>query len=762
MLFFLFLILLGLGTFIFIQYQKHRKANELYLEAKALEQKDTRTLYDLTNLKQALALYKQCKKLVNKQEYVQAVKQCQQKIDDFHEFQDLLANGIKKANQSYFKEALVKFIEAQKIFNTKELRAEISKCRDNIEQQESYEKAFKQSVRVARQGQFKEAIAILEPEIAKFSRDDGSKLLAKLQRICTAKECYRIGLLAERNGMIENAIKQYKEALQILPELTECQIRLAILSIETNHPTQAISYLQGINNTQSSYLRGFAHTQLGNWQEANREWRSISRASVDIQRSILKKVIDRDRLLTLREIEKHIDKGLFLLAQSASLKFIEKFGSDLIVQANLEEHIRPNLERKIWNDRDWKIIAIKTEQIWLKEQDINSLHNWAVANYYLSQTDLNKLANFIIAWSTALANIEYNPKIKNIPWLGTNSIDIKDVFTKLKQILENAIDAVKDDDIEEYLKLRDIYRRDMVSLYYGENSSIPIGVRVNRIFIPSGCYQRYRHKLTGITFPAEKLYSKSIQAALYTDWGLAVAACLEGDTTRAIKIKPYKNPYSEADNFACCFVSYHEGCYYLQNLEWRKAIKPFHQAKPEIKAKSAWCKEIDRLCEAQRQKINDFDEHLQFSKFWCELIDSQPSKSYFAEQSAIQVGLKIDDKKISLQQGLDELRKIRNNIDRNNATTLDLIEKVEYSLAAEKIDRLLKDNQYEEAIRVAKQSQNEAIRFKLAEIFIDVLLSGSENRSLDFDGMYQLAKWAYQLCPHEPVFMPIYRELGIY
>ena len=124
--------------------------------------------------------------------------------------------------------------------------------------------------------------------------------------------------------------------------------------------------------------------------------------------------------------------------------------------------------------------------------------------------------------------------------------------------------------------------------------------------------------------------------------------------------------------------------------------------------------------------------------------------------------MKIDDKKIGLQQGLDELRKIRNSIDRNNATTLNLIEKVEYTLAAEKIDRLLQQNQYEEAIRVAKQSQNEAIRYRLAEIFIDVLLKGTENRSLNFEGMYQLAKWAYQLCPHEPVFMPIYRELGIY
>ena len=761
MLFLLFFILLGLGGFIFIQYRKHHKANELYNQAKKLEKKDTASPYDTTKLNKALKLYQQCSQLVDKPEFIQAAKQCQRKIDDRHRFQDLLANGRKKARKSYFREALQDFTEARRLFNTPELKGEIYKCHDGIKQQENYEAGLKQSAQIARQGKFKEAIDLLKSTLDKFSREDGQQLLSKLERVIQAQELFNSGLIVEKAGNLNQAKAKYEQALNLLPEFDECKIRLSILAVR-HKPKQAISYLENIEGEQVAYIRGFAYAQLGNWQQADREWRSIDNSIITFQREILKSLTERDRLFTLREIEKHIDTEFLLLAQSASLKFLEKFGSDSTVQTNLEEHIQPSLDHKMWNAQDWRIIAIKTEQIWLEQQDINSLHNWAVATYHQAQINPNKLADFIIAWSTALANIEQNPTLQNVPWLGSNSVDIKDVSAKLKQILENAIDAVKDDDIEEYLKLRDIYRRDMVSLYYGENSSIPIGVRVNRIFIPSNCYQRHRHNLTGITFPVEKLYSKSIQAALYTDWGLAVAACLQGDTARAIKIKPYKNPSSEADNFAYCFVSYHEGCHYLQNLEWRKAIKPLQQAQFEIKAKSDWCKEIDRLCELQRKKIKDFDEHLEFSQFWYELVNSQPSKSYFAEQSAIQVGLKLDDKKISLQQGLDKLREIRNNIDRNNATTLHLIEKVEYSLEAEKIDRLLQQNQYEEAIRVAKGSQNEAIRYRLAEIFIDVLLKGTENRSLNFEGMYQLAKWAYQLCPHEPAFMPIYRELGIY
>ncbi|WP_319422328.1 tetratricopeptide repeat protein [Pleurocapsa sp. FMAR1] len=759
--FLLFLIILiGLGSFIFIQYQKHHKANELYVEAKKLETKDTRISDDTTRLKQALSLYKQCSKLVNKPEFVKAANQCQQKIDDHQRFQQLLANGKKYAIGNFFKEALTEFIKAQKLFSTTELKGEISKCQEGIKQQENYEKVLKQSVQIAKQGQFQEAIDLLVPILDKFTREDGQQLLTKLKRVIQAKELYKSGLVVEKTGELNQAKANYEQALGLIPEFDECKIRLSILAVKHN-PKQAISYLERIDGEQAAYIRGFAYTKLGNWQQADREWRSISKVSIEVtQRPMLKSLAERDRLNSICEIEKLLDRGQVEIAKSVSLEFIEKFGLDTVVKFNLENHIQPFLERQIWESQNWQEIAAKTEQIWLKQQDINSLHNWAIASYYLSQTDSNKLGYFIIAWSTALANIEHNPTLQNVPWLGSNSIDIKDVSAKLKQVLENAIDAVKDDDIEKYLKLRDIYRRDMVSFYQGENSSILVGVRVNRIFIPSGCYQRHRHKLTEITFPVEKLYSKSMQAALYTDWGLAVAACMEGDTARAIKIKPYENPSCEADNFACYFMSYHEGCHYLQNLEWRKAIYPLQQAKSEIKAKSDWCKEIDRLCELQRKKINDFDEHLQFSNFWYELLNSQPSRSYFAEYKGRQVAEKLSNETISYEQGLKKLQKIK-DIDPNNSFILNLIETVEMQVELEKISRVMK-REFKEGVQIAKRSRHEKVRFKVAEVCINVILEASESRSLYFDGMYQLAQWAYELCPREPAFQEIYNSLRIH
>ena len=754
MLFLLFLILLGLGSFIFVQYRKHHKANELYNQAKELEKKDAQNPYDTTKLKQALTLYKQCSKLVNKPEFVKAANQCQQKIDDRFRFQDLVAEGRKKAKRNYFREALRDFTQAKKLFVTTELESEISKCQESIKHQENYEASLEQSTQIAKQGKFQEAIDLLIPALDKFPREDGQHLLSKLRQVIRAKDLYKLGLIAENKAQLQEAIANYKQALDLLPEFTECKIRLAIIVVKQK-PKQTISYLERIEGEQAAYIRGFAHIQLGNWQQADREWQSISKVSIEIvQRPILKRLAECDRLLQIKEIESAVDNNNVEIAKQLSLEFINKFGSETSVKQNLENHIQPFLDRQIWESQNWQEIAAKTEQIWLEQQDINSLHNWAIASYYLSQTDSSKLDYFIIAWSTALANIEFNPTLQDIPWLGNNSIDIKDIFAKLKQILENAIDAVKDEDINKYLKLRDIYRRDMVTLSLIQQNDC--GMRIKQqLFILPGCYQRFCDRFPEIKFPVQ------ILGALYTDWGLAVAACHDGDTARAIKIKPSKNPSSVADRFASCFVAYHEGCYYLQNLEWREAIKSLQQAQSEIKVKSVWSKEIDKLCELQRKKIDDFEEHLEFSQFWYELINSQAAKSYFAEKKAIQVGIKLDDKKISPEQGLKELKEVA-SIDPNNSFILDLIQRVDISIEAEKIDRLIKQGQFSDAIMVAKRSRHEKIRFRLAEMCIDLLLEGAKNRSLNFETMHQLGRWAYELCPREPAFQPIYSQLGIY
>ena len=729
------------------------KANEIYLKAKTFEQESQQNPYNIKQLNKALILYDQCYQLINQPKFLEAASHCQRKIDSCNEFLNLVNRGKSKFKQELFQQALDNFIEAEKLFVTTELQLEIEKCEIKIKKIEQYEKFLEQSKQKAKQGKFQEAITLIKTALNTFSREDGQQLIAKLDKVIRAKELYNLGLIAEQTGDLDRAKLNYVKAIHFLPELTECKVRLSIILVKKN-PKEAIFYLEGIEGEKADYIRGFAHFQLGNWQQTNREWKYIRNDAINSQREIISKFTKRDRAIKIKEIETAVDNSNLEIAKKLSLDFINKLGSEPTIEKNLDNHIQPLLDRQIWDKQDWQKIAAKTEQIWLKEQDINSLHNWAMATYYQTQINSNKLADFIITWSTALANIDSNPVLQNIPWLGSSSINIKDTATKLKQILENAIDAVKDDDINKYLKHRDIYRREMVTLSLIQQNNC--GVRIKQqLFILPGCYQRFRSRIPKMKFPP------SVWGALYTDWGLAVAACLEGDVTRAIKIKPYQNPSSEADNFAHCFVSYHEGCYYLQNLEWRKAKKSLQQAKSEIKSKSDWCKEIDKLCEIQRQKIDSFDEHLQFSEFWYELVESQASRSYFAEFKARKIAEKLSEETISNRQGLNELREIQ-NIDKNNPVVLELIKVVETIQESQKIDNLLEQGKFEEAIRVAKLSSDENIRFKVAELCLEIIFKQLQSDDVSYEAIQALnlfAQWAYELCPYEPTFVPVYRQL---
>ena len=734
---------------------KISKADKLAVQARNLEVSDNGNPFDIKTLSKALNLYQQCNRLICDDNLTNAAEKCNKKIELRKRFKSIFKQGQEEAKQGFFKQALSTLLKAKKLFSTEALEEAIATCKVRCQEEEKYETVLNQAYYCATEGRFQEAVALIKPILVQFSRSDGQELLAKLERLVKGKERFRAGLLAEKAGDFNVATTKYQEAYRILPELTESRIRLGILAVKNNNSTKALSYLEGISGEQAAYIRGFVYAKQGNWQQADREWKSVFHTEVKTQRQVLKTLVQRDRLLTIKKIEELVEGEHLEQAKSASLKFMEKFGSEPLVQGNLDGHIQLRLEATVWESQDWHTIAAAAEQNWLKRQDITSLHNWAVASYYQTQTDSTKLADLIIAWSTALANIHINPVLKDIPWLGSTPVDLREVSSNLTRLLEKSIDAVKDKNIEEYFRLRDRYRREVVALRLMGNSP-SCGMRVvKEIFLTPGCYQRHRDYLPGISFPAQ------FWGALYTDWGLAVAACLEGDTARAIQIKPVNTPYSEAERFAFSLVSYHEGCYHIQNQNWREAITPLKQAKAEIKASSNWREEIDRLCGIQRQEIENFDEHLDFAQFWYELLGSQPARSYLAEYKAEQIREKFANEKISLSQALRELKKIK-DIDERNPVVLELIKNVEIIQQIDEIFDLMKRHRFEEAIRRAKYSTHKEVKYRVAEFLIKILLKDVENRQMPPHEILQLGRWAKELCPYEPAFQEIYRSLELY
>lgn len=734
------------------------EADNLANRAKSLLATDTANPLDIQVLSAALTLLKKSNKLIYDETFIQSVSKCEQEILKRQKFQTLVAIAEEQVKQFLFKQAVKSYLEAKQLYQTNTIEIALKFCSSKVQHEETYEAALQQAQQAFKEGKLRSAIALLESALAKFSRRDGIELLEQLQRTVKGREKFRQGLNAEKLGALKGAAFMYEEAKVFLSDPTDCQIRLGIVAIKIKDWTTALSHLENVPGEQAAYLRGFAHAQQGNLQPAHREWQSLTQTTVGYQRDALKSLAQRQRLLAIQNIEQLVKNENLEKAKTASVAFIQKFGADSLVQANLDDHIQYRIENAVWQNSNWGTIADNVEQVWIQQPNLTSLHNWVVANYYyalgaVETRDFESLHDLIIALSTALANLRNDPALKDLPWLGNTPVDYDSVALDLQRRLETAIDAFKNRDINQYLKLRDRYRLEMVALRLTDNTPTT-GLRIKEVYITPGCYELHKEKLKTIKFPAK------LWGTLYTPWGLAVAACEEGDTQRAIQLKPSNKPTGEAELFGQKFVAYHEGCYLLQQQKWREAMITLNQAWAEIRSSIDWQKELDRLCRIQRGAISDFEEHLEFAQFWCDLLASQAAKSYLAEYKAEQIRDKLAKEQISLKQASQELQKVK-QIDQKNPVVIDLIENIEFAQEMQEILELLKRDRLSEAVSHAKYSKHKRVRFQVAEICIDLLIKGAETQQMPSELIYQLGKSAYELCPNEPAFQEVYRQLGL-
>lgn len=729
------------------------EADRLASRAQALEASDKSNPYETGVISDALNLYQQCNTLIYDLNLKAAAQRCQQELQKRQTFQNYVSQAKEFGKKGFFKKALDLFLQAKALFSLQQLDQAIASYQSKVKFEEQYEALLNRARQMAISGNFSQAFIKFKPIFQKFPRSDGKELLQQLHRVLRGKALFKAGLSAEQAKAYQVAVSNYKEAIKILPELTECSVRLAIVLLKQSSWSQALEYLQEISGEQANYLRGFAHANQGNWQEADREWRSISHSSIASQREILSELVKRDRLQAKKAISELTYAENIEEARTHSNDFIKKFGADLVLASNLEGHIKPRLEVIAWQSQNWQYIAQVTEEKWLRQPDSISLHNWAVACYYQAQVDSSKLEIWLVSWSMALVNIHLDPCLQNVPWLENSAIDFNELYAKLKQRLERAIDAVKNDNIDTYLKLRDRYRIEIVA--HRLIGTLPsCALSLNQLCITPGVYHRQKNILPKVPIPDRLLRT------LYTPWGEAVAACLEGDTERAIQIHPTHLAETDTERFAQQLLYYHSGCYYLQNKEWKKAVSPLKAAQEEIKSNPEWKGQIDKLCLNQRQAISEFSEHLEFAKFWHGLLESQQAKSYLAEYKAEEIRKKIVEEELSLNKALPQLKELT-KIDASNPVVLDLIKIIEVAQEMEEIQQLLKRDQFEEAVARAKRSGHDKIRYWMAEICLEILLKGVEKKQLSFTFVLQLGRWAYELCPNDPNFKLIYRQLGI-
>ncbi|MGC9525735.1 MAG: tetratricopeptide repeat protein [Limnospira sp.] len=759
-------LLIDLKSRVNLWKRQIKSVKKMMASAQALEKSDPGDPMDTTTLSKALAIYQKCQEIMDVAVVKQATARCQNKIIKYNQFRTLFGDGQKYAQQKQYKKAKLSFERAQILFQIPILQEAIANCSGQIQGQIQYETKLQQAFDLATKGEFNAALNVVNSALKKFPRQDGQKLVAELNRVIQGKDCYRRGLSAEQSQNFPEAESCYKRSHQLLPELAESKIRLAVLSIKTQNWQQAIAYLQGHSGEKISYLRGFAHLGLGELKQAEREWRSLSHPQINSQLKIVRQLMRLVRLKLMRQIEQFVDAQNLESARATSTQFLQTYGSDSLVEGNLNNHIQPRLEAQIWDIQDWQKIAQETEKIWLQNGDAKSLHNWAIATYYQAQIDPQSRPDWIVAATTALANVKRDPALKNIPWLPQSSIDFYEVFDHFLGNLETAIDSLKDENLAEYMKLRDRLRLDAIALKFIKKSPHQ-AAKINDMILLPGCYHRHNHHFANVRV-SQASNSTSTEAnilpALYTSWGSAVAAAFDGDMERAIYLKPSRsyqfNPHQKNEYFAQKFVAYSEGCHHLQKRQWRQSVGPLNAIKNELRSHPEWHRELDRLCQSQRQALNSLPDHLAFSDFWYQLLATEASCSYWVESRIQEIGENLEHQKIDKIRALSQLRELQKT-DGKNPRLIYVIEALEFEIEVNEIIALMQSN-LNDAVRRAKRCNNERVKRHIAALLIEILITGVNQNQMNGETAIQFARWAHQICPNDPEFVEIYRQCGIY
>ncbi|NCO76162.1 MAG: peptidase M, neutral zinc metallopeptidase, zinc-binding site [Cyanobacteria bacterium] len=709
--------------------------------------------FDSTILTQALDSFTKCNELLYETEYVVNEQILKDKIKRRNQFQSLYNEGKNQGKKGFYREGLTYLLEAEKIYKVVTVAKKIKEYENLAQLQTQYENNLKQIKNLAQQGNFILAKSQLQLNLEKFSRQDGEELKQKLETVINAKTEYRQGLLAEKIGNFTIAKKQYQLALSHLHSFDLARYRLALIYIKENDYNSALSCLAKMTGERSNYLRGFCYLQKNEWENTAKEWKQINHDLVDKQKESLKILIQRNRLQIIQHIENLVADKNYEEAKNCCQNLTEKYGYNENIEHNLSKHIQPALESQLWQSNDLVNIINQLSEEFKNTPNITILHNMTIALYYQVQIDASYTEKWIAVWATGLVNIKQNPILQNLPWLSINQIDYEKIKEELIKIVENIIDKYKDSNLQKYYQLRDIFRREMLAIELIGNPPSS-GVKIRELFITPAFYQQHKSQLKNINLTINQL------GTLFTDWGLTVAACLKNDVERGIKIKPNLTPSSDIEKLAYSLINYYQGCYYLQQDSWKKAVSCLKIAQNEIKNNCDWLTEIDSLCQKQRQKIENFNEHLEFAQFWYNLLKSSSSASYLAEFKAREISDKVANEKISFSQAISQLKEVQ-KIDQNNPLILDLLSRLKYSKEAEEVDQLLKQNRFEDAVKKAKHSSNQEIKYLVASIFIEIALNGAKTKELDWETLQQLGRWAYDICPYEPDFRELYKALHI-
>jgi hypothetical protein len=717
------------------------------------------------NLEKALHCLQRAKNLLFDPKVNEQVKSYSDELKQRKHWLELFEDAQANALAKYFQKALPIYEEAQNLYPTDELNNLISVCNSGVIAEKQYCRELKNAKSFCQQADFPKAFKAARMAIASFPREDGQKFLRSLERILESKTIFQKGLQHEQSRELDLALDCYTKAYKLMPDLLECRFRQVIAACKQENWEQALIFLDGLNGDRVSYLRGFIFAKNQNYDETEREWQNIRSSELDTQRSKLKIIKQKAYLLDLQAIEKFVDQGDLEKAANISNKALERHPQAEVIRKNLDTHILPRLDSEAWKQTEinWNILFEKTRSIWLERPSLQSLHNWAVAAYYCAMNteypNLDLIMEFNASWGTAIANLPDDPSLSNLPWLGNTNPDRTQLKQKLEELWDRVLDRVKEQNLNNYMQLRDWQRLDLYTLNIltiRAEQSIKLGLVC---ILPSAIdflqqLEKLDNNLTKFMLDLQyqyqhKFLQKSSQLSLlYSSLGLAIAACLDGDVERGLQLKNqnsgYLNHKEHFDN-AQAMLCYFEACHLLKKNQWREAFRAIRQSSRLIQTNSEWLSEIDRLCESIVSGLDE-KEQITFAKSWLETTSSEAARNYYTECKTEEIRIQLANEKITPRQGLSKLRELT-DIDTSNPVYRDIINRIEVILVNEEVFQFLKRGETENAFNRAMRSGNPEVKQTLAEVLFSILQEADRTGRISQWERMQVVGWITNLVP---------------
>lgn len=714
---------------------------------------------DIKSFIRAVTLYQSSLLILNEPKTKAKLSRVKHELSQRQIFTNEYDQGQILAQQLYIAKALKSFRKAEEIYSTALLTVKINDCESKIEDEKQYLHNLKIAKVHVKCGFLEKALQVLVEARKIFPRQDSTSLSNKLENTLKGYEEICKGLNSEKLQNHEQAAIHYNSSLKLLPStnIVEDTIytRLAFSHCRLRNPILALQYLENSSTQSALYLKGFIYFKQGDFNKASQAWTSLNHPEIKEQSKLLKQAAESQKLKVIHQIQIYIEAQNLHAAKSESQEYLDKFGEDdYPVGINLEQHIQPCLEISNWQTNDYSAILPNLEKQLQQSFAQANIHNWAIAAYLAAQDDKSCIPKMIAAIFAMVANLEQNQNLKMLPWLTDEVLDLNQLKQDLISLAQNTLDRLKDEDLSSYLQGRDLYRVETHALRLNiENEKF--APKIGNIYLTPGCY-RYFSNILSQAKPNE-----SLLGTLYTEWGTAIAACLDGDIERAIQIQPRQTATNSLEKLAVSTITYYRGKHALQSGKWREAQTHLKGLASIIQKNREWQKEINELGTKIRRELDNNNDHINFAEFWHHITGNPVASAYLAEYKAEAIRERIVEEKISLSQAKRELQKLR-TIDKNNPLVEDLIEKIEFQEELEDLVNVMENSSIETWVSKALRSNHKEIHRRTATVLMDILMNGIERRSLDINEMKKILRWLRQLSPNDQNIRDMATQLNVY